>query len=260
MHHRIIGRKARIVAAAALALGLVSPAPAAPVTFEFGGFVTDVTDDLGILNGLVPNGKNTRFVGGVTWDTATPDSAPAANFGQYNGTVTQFWVKFDNGLLFTQGGPQTYNNVSIGNDRTDFESPIFDGFYAYANWDSTPYGGGTTDLSIGLQSTDPSALTDDKLPSSLDATKFLDPDGLLGMQIDPDFFFGFVDKQVAYLEFHLYQDGGSTDLYGLLDKGGTVPEPTPLALALVGFAALGLRRAPARRQVGADLGGPPAGQ
>ena len=103
-------------------------------------------------------------------------------------------------------------------------------------------GGGTTDLSIGLQSTDPSALSDDKLPSSLDATKFLDPDGLLGMQIDPDFFFGFVDKQVAYLEFHLYQDGGSTDLYGLLDKGGTVPEPTPLALALVGFAALGLRR------------------
>ena len=58
----------------------------------------------------------------------------------------------------------------------------------------------------------------------------------------------------------LVQDGGSTDLYGLLDKGGTVPEPTPLALALVGFAALGLRRAPARRQVGAVIGGAPAGQ
>lgn len=238
-----LAAKAGARAAVLAALCAASTTHAAAVSISFGGFVTDVSDGLALLDGLAPNGKNTRFTGGLTWDTSTPDSDAQAGFGLYQGSVSGFWLDFGNGLVFTQGGPQAYNNVQLRNDGTDYGGLPFDGFYAYAQWDAAGKGYSYTELGISLQSLLLGALASaDALPGGLDLNDFIDPDDLAGHDIPG------VDKQTAGIEFHALGPitaGISTHLYGVIDTASTVPEPGSWALA--GIALIGLVAARKRR-------------
>lgn len=236
-HHAArLASKASARAAVLAAMCAASSTHAAGVSINFGGFVTDVSDGLSLLNGLTPNGKSTRFTGGLTWETSTPDSDVQPGFGLYNGAVTNFWLDFGNGLVFTQGGPQVYNNVQLRNDGIDYGGLPFDGFYAYAQWDAAGKGYSYTELGISLQSLLLGALASaDVLPGGLDLNDFIDPDDLAGHDIPG------VDKQTAGIEFHAngpLTAGFSTNLYGVIDTATTVPEPGSWALA--GVALLGL--------------------
>ncbi|HSW05318.1 PEP-CTERM sorting domain-containing protein, partial [Aquabacterium sp.] len=154
--------------------------------------------------------------------------------------VSGFWLDFGNGLLFTQGGPQSYNNVQTRNDGTDYGGLPFDGFYAYAQWDANGAGYSYTELGLSLQSLLLSALGSENLPAGLNLNDFIDTADLAGHDVAG------VDKQTAGIEFHAVGPvtaAFSTHLYGVIDTATAVPEPSTWALlGAAGLAAFAARR------------------
>lgn len=240
--------KTQHLLAASLLWGAATASQAALVSIGFGGFVGQVDDGTHILGGLSPNGTSTRFTGGLTWDTsvvmAGPGGQPDPAGGIAHGAVVDMWFDFGNGLQFHKQGPQNYNNVQLRNDGTDYGDPAFDGFYAYSQWGNDQFY--YTELGLSLQSLDLSALlTGAVLPDGLDLGKFLDPNGLVGEQL----FNGLpIDKQGAGIEFHAVKTNPvdetrvTTDLYGVIDQVGRLPEPASLALVGLGLCAAGIGR------------------
>jgi len=160
----------------------------------------------------------------------------------FHGAVSNFWLDFGNGLVLTQGGPQSCNNVQIRNDGTDCGGVPFDGFYAYAQWNGPGFS--YTEPGISLQSLLLGALASDGLPAGLDINDFIDPDDLAGHDIAG------LDTLFAGIEFHAVGPATaafSTDLFGVIDTASTtVPEPS--TFALIGIAALGALAARQRRR------------
>jgi len=188
------------------------------------------------------------FSGGLSYNLLTPDTDARPNFGFYNGTVSGFFLDFGAGKggLFSQSGAQAYNNVQIGNDRTDYGFQPFDGFYAYGNMQVPGYSyveGGLT-LASMLNPLGNAALP----PVGIDWTKFLGTAG--GPHGDPALSMG------AFMEFHAvfgagcgfeigFDDDCAANVYGELTSIGNVsvvPEPATLALFGAGLLILAIPR------------------
>ena len=136
-------------------------ASAAPVTFSFGGAVTDVMGSVFTPGGQGPNGFSTGlpFSGSFTFDSSTPDSIAAANNGRYNGAIQNLTVNVGTyQATFTPGS--SFIQV-INRPSGDIYELRADGFLGNSV-------NGRIPTSFRLELTDPSAsvFSNDSLPTS----------------------------------------------------------------------------------------------
>lgn len=185
------------------------------------------------------------FTGGLSYNLLTPNTDNRPGFGFYDGTVSGFYLNFGAGKggLFSQSGPQAYNNIQIGNDRSDYGFQPFDGFYAYGNMSVPGYS--YTEGGLSLQSM-LNPLFNAGLPQGIDWSKFLGTAG--GPHSDPSLSMG------AFMEFHSvfgqgcgfdigFTDDCSANVYGELTQIAVVPEPATLALVTAGLILIAIPRA-----------------
>lgn len=184
------------------------------------------------------------FTGGFSYDLLTPNTDPRAGFGFYNGAISGLFLDFGAGKggLFSQSGPQTYNNVQIGDDRQDYGFEPFDGFYAYGNMSVPGYSYTEGGLSLASML---NPLANAALPQGIDWSKFLGTAG--GPHGDPSLTMG------AFMEFHSvfgqgcgpdqgFVDDCAANVYGELTQIAVVPEPATLALFAAGLFMLVIPR------------------
>lgn len=230
-----------------LALSFILAAAVVPCTAKaqlvevaYSGVITSVTSHP--LFGALQVGDS--FWGGFRYNLATPDTDVRSGFGYYENSNTQFFVDFGAGKggLFSQSGNQTYNNIQIGNDRTDAGNEPFDGFYAYGNMEVAGYS--YVESGISLQSM-LNPLSSEGLPmSGLDWSKFLGAAG--GPHSSAGIVMG------AAMEFHAIFGDGCTEqwyddcsgsAYGEITQisvRSVVPEPGSALLVLTGFCGIAL--------------------
>ena len=134
---------------------------AAPVTFSFGGAVTDVMGSVFTPGGQGANGFSTGlpFSGSFTFNSSTPDSIAGANNGRYNGAIQNLTVNVGTyQATFTPGS--SFIQV-INRPSGDIYELRADGFLG------NPVNG-RIPTSFQFQLTDPSAsaFSNDSLPTS----------------------------------------------------------------------------------------------
>jgi hypothetical protein len=222
-----------------------APAAAQPIQVWFTGTITSNTPHA--LLGSLTAGD--AFQGGFTYHIGAPDDDARPGFGFFQNVITGFWIDFGPGKggMFAQGGPQTYNNIQIGNDRTDYGATPFDGFYAYGNMSIPGYSYAETGLS--LQSMlDP--LTNEGLPAAgIDWSRWLGAAGgpypVNGIAMG------------AGMEFHAvfgqgcgpdsgFVDDCAVSAYGTLNglRASVAPEPMSMVLVAVGLVLAVVVRPP----------------
>jgi hypothetical protein len=217
-------------------------APAQVVTVQFTGKVTSLTP-YGPLFGTLGNGDT--FTGGFSFNSGLADTDGRPFAGFFADAITDSYVDFGAGKggKFTKSGPQSYNNVQINNDRTDYDlrtPPVpFDGFYAYANMGLAGYSWGL--LGLSMQSIR-NPLGSDALPTTATWSDFLfedtyDPNNPslvmgAGMELHAVFGQGCEEQWV---------DDCARSVYGQLTSISavtTVPEPSTSALVAAGVLSL----------------------
>ncbi|MEO7996973.1 MAG: PEP-CTERM sorting domain-containing protein [Gemmatimonadaceae bacterium] len=184
------------------------------------------------------------FTGGLSYNLFTPNTDNRPDFGLYDDTVSGFFLNFGPGKggLFSQSGAQVYNNIQIGNDRTDYGFEQFDGFYAYGNMNVPGYSYTEGGLSLASML---NPLINAGLPQGIDWSKFLGTAG--GPHSDPSLSMG------AFMEFHSvfgqgcgydigYADDCAANVYGELTDIAVVPEPATLALFAAGLILIAIPR------------------
>lgn len=232
-----------------------SPARAQWVDVTYSGKITSVTPHAPISGLAIGD----TFTGGFRYNLNALNSDGRPNFGFYQNANEQFFVDFGPGKggLFSQSGPQTYNNVQVANNSTDYGAQPFDGLYAYGNMQVAGYS--YVESGISLQSLLNPLSTNGLPQAGIDWSKFLAPAG--GVYADnPSLLMG------AGMEFHaVFGDGCGPDqgfaddcaasAYGeitAISATSVVPEPSTILLMASGLGALamvGVRRRRATTQV-----------
>lgn len=233
----------RLALLALACIGLLPlTASAQVVTVQFTGKVTSLTP-YAPLFGTLANGDT--FTGAFSYNSSLADTDGRPFAGFFADAITDFYVDFGAGKggVFSKSGAQSYNNVQINNDRTDYDlrtPPLpFDGFYAYANLGLADHS--YSELGVSMQSIrDP--LGSDALPTMATWSDFLfedqyDPNNPslvmgAGMELHAVFGQGCEEQWV---------DDCARSVYGQLTSISavtTVPEPSTSVLVAAGLLSV----------------------
>jgi hypothetical protein len=219
-------------------IGHPSTTRAAPLTFEFSGRVSVVTDGGRQLDNSVATG--TSFHGSYTFDDAAVDSDPWSMGGTYASPAPLGRIAVTMGSYTFESDPVSGMLRVIVRDGWDLYqvSSSFDNLSSDSSLTVVSIGWTLNDLIIG----DP-IHTNDAI--SNDRQLLVPPD--LGVWTPGD------------VDFHVGLEGPETSfsIYGRVSSVAEVPEPSPSLLVAAGLLALAVRRRSRRlRPVSIEL--PPA--
>lgn len=201
--------------ASVLPLGVgVHPAAGGPITFEFAGEITFVSDVNNFLGGTITAGN--PFFGSFTFESTTPDSSPEdPTLGAYVDVFTDISGHFG-GLSFL-GPVGATNSISVVNG-------FIDGYAVSADIDVL---GETLKLVVNFIDGDGMAFSDDSLPLS-----------------PPD---------LTSFDTALFSIFDASELIPLTLQGEIIsltPEPGTLALLAIGVLLVAKRRSGTRARLG----------
>ncbi len=193
-------------------LTLTAPASAEPITFQFTGTVTQISDPFDGID------FGTPFSGSFRFDTAAPDGAPGAQEGSYLSSGSPFGLGITVGDPFIIGFSSPEVSIGVCNNCAEGD------FYTVL----TPLApDAPVRISLTFQDVEGSIFGSDGLPASaMDISAFELRDLYM--------FYSISDPEIGQQDFEI---GGTIDS---LSARTAVPEPGTLLLLSAGFMALGL--------------------